>query len=160
MMHNTEKFNLIPNEQAGSCKNQRAIFSALEKVLTNDLTRSRRIPSMVISNDAKSSYDCIVLWVALLAMRQTGLSLTAAIWMTQSLQQSRHYITTAYGRLAGYFGHTNPYARMWSREWSRTDHVGSNQCSHDYHNQKTRLGCGSAIMLFSPSSGSHQICIR
>ena len=40
-----EKLNLLPDEQAGSRKGHRSNLTALNKVLTNDLIRSRRLPT-------------------------------------------------------------------------------------------------------------------
>ena len=60
-MKRAEKYNLIPWEQAGSRKRRRAILSALDKVLTNDIARSKRLPCVIISCDAVSCYDRIVL---------------------------------------------------------------------------------------------------
>lgn len=62
MMHRAEHLKLLPQEQAGSRKGRRAVESALEKVLFWDCMRHRRWHSAMISNDAKSCYDRIVLW--------------------------------------------------------------------------------------------------
>ena len=55
------KLNLLPDEQAVSRKVHRSNLTALNKVLTNDLIRSRRLPTIIIFNDAKSFYYRIVL---------------------------------------------------------------------------------------------------
>ena len=104
-MANAEKFGLIPNEQAGSRKRRRAGLSALEKVLVNDILRSRRYASILISNDTRSCYDRIVLWVAALAMRRCGLPTNAVTSMIRALLQAKHIIKTAYSLAAGAYGH-------------------------------------------------------
>ena len=48
-----EKLNLLPDEQAGSRKGHRSNLTALNKVFTTDLIRARRLPSIIIFNDAK-----------------------------------------------------------------------------------------------------------
>ena len=68
-LRNAELFKLLPDEQAGSRKRRRAILSALEKVLMNDILRFCRVAAIIISNDARSCYDRIVLWIATLALR-------------------------------------------------------------------------------------------
>jgi hypothetical protein len=73
-MKRAEAFNLIPPDQAGSRKNMRAILHALNKVLTVDLSYQRRLPMALCSNDAKSCYDRIVLWVAALCLLRLGMA--------------------------------------------------------------------------------------
>ena len=80
-----EKLNLIPDEQAGSRKGHRSNLTALNKVLTNDLIRSRRLPTIIIFNDAKSCYDRIVLWIAAIALRRLGTSASASQEMMRTL---------------------------------------------------------------------------
>ena len=69
-MAKAEALNLIPKEQAGPRKGHRSNLTALNNVISNDLIRSRIIPSIIIFNDAKSCYDRVVHWVAALALRR------------------------------------------------------------------------------------------
>ena len=96
-MRRAETLQLLPDEQAGSRKGHRSILTALNKVLTNDLIRARRLPAVMIFNDAKSCYDRIVLWLAALALRRLGTSKPATLEMMNTLQGARHKICTAYG---------------------------------------------------------------
>ena len=96
-MRRAEALQLLPDEQAGSRKGHRSILTALNKVLTNDLIRARRIPGVMIFNDAKSCYDRIVLWLAALALRRLGTSKPATLEMMETLQGAQHKICTAYG---------------------------------------------------------------
>ena len=108
VMANVESFNLLPNEQAGSRKNHRAILTALSKVLCIDLIRARKIPTIIIFNDAKSCYDRIVLWIAALALRRLGATKESTLEMTRTLQAASHKICTAYGdSTSKYGGHCN-----------------------------------------------------
>ena len=97
VMMNAEKFKLIPNEQAGSRKNHRSILTALNKVLSIDIARARRIPTVIVFNDAKSCYDRIVLWIAAISLRRLGVSKGATSEMLKTLQTASHKICTAYG---------------------------------------------------------------
>ena len=97
VMANAEKFKLIPNEQAGSRKNHRSILTALNKVLCIDIARARRIPTIIVFNDAKSCYDRIVLWIAAISLRRLGVSKNATLEMLRTLQTASHKICTAYG---------------------------------------------------------------
>jgi len=54
VMKLAEKINLLPDDQAGSRKGHRSNLTALNKVLTNDLIRARRLPSIIIFNDVRS----------------------------------------------------------------------------------------------------------
>ena len=69
---------------------------ALNKVLSNDLIRARRMPSIIIFNDAKSCYDRVVHCVAALALRRLGASKESTLEMMKTLQHSSHAICTAY----------------------------------------------------------------
>ena len=97
VMELAEKLNLLPDEQAGSRKGHRSNLTALNKVLTNDLIRARRLPSIIIFNDAKSCYERNLLWIAALALRRLGTSTPASLEMMRTLQTVKHKICTAYG---------------------------------------------------------------
>ena len=86
-MRRAEEFNIIPWEQAGSRKKRRAILSALDKVLTMDIARASCLPSIVISCDAVSCYDRIVLWIAALAFRRIGVDKSVTTEMMETLQK-------------------------------------------------------------------------
>ena len=85
-----EKLQLLPDEQAGSRKGHRSNLTTLNKVLTNNLIRSRRIPTIIIFNDAKSCYGRIVLWIAAIALRRLGTSAEASQEMMRALQTAKH----------------------------------------------------------------------
>ena len=110
-MKRAEKYNLIPWEQAGSRKRRRAILSALDKVLTMDIARANRLPCVVISCDAVSCYDRIVLWIAALAFRRVGVDQSVTYEMMESLQKATHKVATAFGTSSkGYKSRTrNPF---------------------------------------------------
>ena len=57
VMQNAAKFNLMPYEQGGLVKNQRANYSLLEKVIRHDIHRSRKWTYSIISNDMKLYYN-------------------------------------------------------------------------------------------------------
>ena len=97
IMNNAAKYHLMPKEQGGSVKGRRANYSLLEKVLHHDLYRSRRWAYSVISNDAKSCYDRIVLWVAAIALIRMGAPQPAVQTMITSIQRAQHYIHNAFG---------------------------------------------------------------
>jgi hypothetical protein len=71
-MIKAEKFRVLAPEQFGSRKSLTSIHQALNKVLTYDLIRQRRIPAAMCSNDAKSCYDRIVHSMAKLALLHCG----------------------------------------------------------------------------------------
>jgi hypothetical protein len=69
MMCNAEKYGTLAREQYGSRKHHRSIIAALNKRLTMDMLRLRRLAGAICSNDAKSCYDRIVHSIDSLAMR-------------------------------------------------------------------------------------------
>jgi hypothetical protein len=70
---------------------------ALNKVLTYDILRQKRIPAALCSNDAVSCYDRIVHAVASLCMQRLGVSAATCQLMFGTLQNMKHYVSTAYG---------------------------------------------------------------
>ena len=104
VMANAEALKLLPDEQAGSRKTHRAIFTTLNKVLTADLVRARRVPTILIFNDAKSCYDRIVLWIATLALGRLGAPKEAVLEMTATLQNAKHRVCTAFGDSTSTYG--------------------------------------------------------
>ncbi|CAJ1944178.1 unnamed protein product [Cylindrotheca closterium] len=68
-----EKHNLIPKGQHGSRKRHQAIDLALTKHLTWDLLHLPRRPPGWTSNDAKSCFDRIVHWVAIISLMRFGI---------------------------------------------------------------------------------------
>ena len=61
-----------------------------------DISRQLRLPLTVTSNDAEAYFDRIVLWVVSLTLQRIGLSSTAALAMTNTLQSVTHNIKIAY----------------------------------------------------------------
>jgi hypothetical protein len=92
-----EEHNLIPAEAYGSRPGRRANICALNKVLTYDVLRQRRLPAALCSNDAVSCYDRIVHSIASICLQRLGVSAEACHMMFGTLQDLQHYISTAYG---------------------------------------------------------------
>jgi hypothetical protein len=72
MNRGAEKAQTLAPEQYGSRKNLSAIDHCLNKQLTLDLARLKKIPIAICANDAKSCYDRIVHSVASLCMQRQG----------------------------------------------------------------------------------------
>jgi hypothetical protein len=99
---------MIPEEQSGSRKKHQAILAALMKVLTMDLSRRRRLPMALCSNDAKSCYDRIVLWITALCLLRVGVARSTTDEMMLILQKARHFINTTFGNSDTSYGCTSP----------------------------------------------------
>lgn len=97
MMEFAEEKELLAREQFGSRKNKSAIEHAVNKRLTLDFSRQFKLNCVYIANDAKSCYDRILLMVAYLMMRQTGLNERAAISSISTLVGMEMKIRTAHG---------------------------------------------------------------
>ena len=57
MMSHAEKYDMLAPEQYGSRKRHKSIDAALNKVLTSDISRQKRLPMVLLSNDAEQCYD-------------------------------------------------------------------------------------------------------
>ena len=68
VIQRAEELHSIPGEQSGSRKGKRPVLTALNKVLVTDISRQTRLPLTINSSDAQAYYDCIVLWIASLAL--------------------------------------------------------------------------------------------
>lgn len=97
MMGRAEELGLLTMEQFGSRKCHQAIVAALNKKLTFDLMKQKRLPGAVCTNNAKSCYDQIVHNIAVICMIRAG-ALKEAVWsMFKTLRNAMHYIKTAFG---------------------------------------------------------------
>jgi hypothetical protein len=103
-MARAESLQMIPEEQSGSRKKHTAILTALMKVLTMDISRRRRLSMALCSNDAKSCYDRIVLWIAALCLLRVGVAPAARQEMMETLQTAWHHINTAFGDSSRRYG--------------------------------------------------------
>ena len=103
MIYNAEKSGLIPQEAYGSRRNHRAIECGLNKVLTADLSRQRRSPLALCSNDAVSCYDRIVHSVASLCMQRVGVSPQSCKLLFGTLENIQHFVRTTYGDSSSHY---------------------------------------------------------
>ncbi len=92
-----EAHSLIPPGQCGSRKNHRAIDLAVSKRLLWDLLLLNRRAAGWVCNDAKSCYDRIVHWVAVLSLLRFGMPWGPVNSMFSTLQQSTHRVRTGFG---------------------------------------------------------------
>ncbi len=104
VMANAESAGSMVSEQYGSRKQRRAIVAALDKRLTIDLCRGKRVACGYCVNDAKSCYDRILHSVASLALRRLGCPASAARSMLLTLQAAPHRIKSAYGLSKDFYG--------------------------------------------------------
>ena len=97
MMKNAEESNAIVESQYGNRKGHRAVYQALNKRLTFDIVRQKRVSAILCSNDAKSCYDRIIHPLVMMALRRLGVPKGPIYSMIESFQTMKHYIRTAYG---------------------------------------------------------------
>jgi hypothetical protein len=76
----------------------------LNKVLTYDISRQRKTPAALCSNDAKSCYDRIVHAIANICLQRVGVQSNTCRVMFGTLQQMKHYVKTAYGTSSQSYG--------------------------------------------------------
>ena len=96
-MHYAESHSLIPAGQCGSRKQHQAIDLALSKRLVWDLLILQRRAAGWISNDAKSCFDRVVHWVAIVAMLRFGLTWRVLSSMFNMLSSATHRVRTGFG---------------------------------------------------------------
>ena len=96
-MNYAEKRKLIPPGQCGSRKHHQAIDLAFSKRMVWDLLILQRRSAGWISNDAKSCFDRVVHWVAILALLRFGITWRAVAMMFNTMAQSTHRVRTGFG---------------------------------------------------------------
>ncbi|CAJ1966523.1 unnamed protein product [Cylindrotheca closterium] len=89
--------SLIPDRQCGSRKRHQAIDLALSKQLVWDLLILQRRAAGWISNDAKSCFDRVVHWVAIVTMLRFGLTWRVLSSMFNMLSSATHRVRTGFG---------------------------------------------------------------
>ncbi|CAJ1956228.1 unnamed protein product [Cylindrotheca closterium] len=89
--------SLIPDGQCGSRKSHQAIDLALSKRLVWDLLIFQRREAGWISNDAKSCFDHVVHWVAIVTMLRFGLTWRVLSSMFNMLSSATHHVCTGFG---------------------------------------------------------------
>jgi exonuclease III len=96
-MNNAEAVNAISPEQGGGRKNYTAPQISLNDTLTADISRQRRHPIAIISNDAKGCFDRVVHSVAYMCLRRFGAPAAAIVSMLRTIQGMTHHVRTAFG---------------------------------------------------------------
>src|SRR5210317_476621 len=96
-MQFAEEHHLIPAGECGARKKHQAIDLALSKRLVWDLLITQRRAAGWISNDAKSCFDRIVHWVAMLALLRFGMTWRVVATAFDTLAQSTHRVRTGFG---------------------------------------------------------------
>jgi hypothetical protein len=93
---NAETIQEILSE-AYAKRGHRAIDCALNKILTLDIIKQRRVPATLCCNDAKQCYDRILHAIANICLQRVGVCPKTCLVMLGTLQQMQHHIKTAYG---------------------------------------------------------------
>lgn len=92
-----EEFGLIPDGQCGSRKHHQAIDLAVSKRLIWDLLFLQRRAAGWISNDAKSCFDRVCHWPAIVNLVRFGIPWRGAHSMLSTLSQATHRVRTGFG---------------------------------------------------------------
>lgn len=94
----------IPLEHFGGRRGYKAIDAVIcERLALDNIRLSRRLAA-VISTDAANCYDRMVHNFVSISARRLGLSLSVILALLRPLQESRHYIRTAYGDSSTFYG--------------------------------------------------------
>ena len=104
MFRQAEKLGEIPPEHFGGRRGYKAIDAVISKRLVLDNIRLSKRPAAVISTDAANCYDRMVHSFVSLSARRLGLALSVILALLRPLQESRHFIRTAYGDSSTYYG--------------------------------------------------------
>ena len=120
-----EEHGILAPEQYGSRHNKSSIMHAINKRLLIDWTRTTKTSGIYIANDAKGCYDRILLLVAYLTMRRSGLTHEESSFSVSCLLDMRYRVRTAWGVSSEYYG-----GALWDMEFNMAPH-GAGQGSGD-----------------------------
>lgn len=104
MFREAETHGEISPEHFGGRQGYKAVDAVICKRLALDNIRMSKRPAAVISTDAANCYDRMVHNFVSLSARRLGLSLSVILALLRPLQESHHYIRTAYGDSSAYYG--------------------------------------------------------
>ena len=104
MLQNAEKHDLIPEEHYGGRHGHKATDAVLTKRLTLDTFRLNKQPAAVTSTDVANCYDRMVHSYITMSARRLGTQMAVLTALLRPLQESRHYIRTAFGDSTTFYG--------------------------------------------------------
>ncbi len=97
---------MIPSMQYGSREGRQCLSAVLNKQLTHDIVRHKKMTAAFIENDAVGCYDRMVNNLLLLQLCQLGLPDTAVMALALTWANATHHIKTKYGVSEATYGHT------------------------------------------------------
>jgi len=112
VMFNAEEHHQMAPKQYGSQKEKSADIRCLNKRFLYNYACYTHKPLAICSNNAKSSYDHIVLIVAALCLCRLGAQKSAVQSMVLTIQGMQHHICSTYGDSMQSQGHTNGHNQL------------------------------------------------
>lgn len=106
-MDQAENVKVLAPEQYGGRKEHRAITQALNKHLTFNSIRQRKVPAILLSNNAKACYDRIVHPIIMMALRILGVPKESIHGFINTFQNMKHFLRTTFGDAEHYFSCEN-----------------------------------------------------
>ena len=113
MMEFGKKEKRLAKEQYGSRKKKSAGQHALNKRLILDYLRIQKLSAILISNDARSCYDRIIIMVSYITMVLFGVARETAKCLLSCLMIMLYFVRTVFGDSDFTYG---------GRKWSRSPH--------------------------------------
>ena len=107
-----ERHGLIPAGQFGSRKEHQAIDLALTKRLTWDLLLLQRRAAGWISNDAKSCFDRIVHWVAIVSLMRFGIQWKTLRYKKYFTANQKQHSFGPFAYRSRYLIYVEPYTKL------------------------------------------------
>ena len=104
MLQQAERHNLIPAEHYGGRNKYKATDVVLTKRLTLDTFRLAKEPAAITSTDVANCYDRMVHSFITMSARRLGTSMSVLLALLRPIQESRHFIRTAYGDSKTFYG--------------------------------------------------------
>ena len=104
MLQGAEKLNLISREHYGGRKGMKATDAVLNERLALDNIRLAKRPAAILSTDAANCYDRMVHSIISLRVQRLGLTLSIVLALLRPLQESRHFIRSAYSDSTTHYG--------------------------------------------------------
>ena len=102
MLQRADLHNVIPPEHYVGRRGYKATDAVLDKRLALDNIRLMKCTAVITSRDAANCYDRMVHSFISLSAQRIGAPLSILLVLLMPLQESRHYIRTAFGDSASF----------------------------------------------------------
>ena len=103
MIQNALKRDLVHSSTYGSIPNRTAQDAVMEKTLSLDMMRVKKVSGAVFDCDAKGCYDRIIAALQSVTCRRLGITRTTSLFFARMWRVCRHFVRTRHGTSSDFY---------------------------------------------------------